>query len=344
MGNAGKDVAVRFGAPRVPLGWVVEAEEQVEQVGETGVPVRLQKSRLRHASGLVVTRKYVPCVAGPPVVLVHGFAQNRYTWHGSTRSMSAWLAGEGYDVYVLELRGHGRSRESAAPERFSDYIDDAIALAESIGEPAFWIGHSLGSAVIFAASSRVAMRGIVGIAPVYRFAQANRFLKWIARLSHLTATRGVLGGVNVRTRVAGQLLGRLYQVSDVAGYAFPISAWAPGSVEPELLAERLEHGFDWLSLHVWLDMARWAHEDEVEYAAEWESSTVPLLVVTGDLDHMTPPADCHVAFEASGAADRTLLDLEPWNTGRHWGHLDLISGTHAAAHVWRPVSAWLGAR
>ena len=26
------------------------------------------------------------------VVLVHGFAQNRYTWHSTRRSMSAWLA------------------------------------------------------------------------------------------------------------------------------------------------------------------------------------------------------------------------------------------------------------
>ncbi|MSQ03523.1 MAG: alpha/beta hydrolase, partial [Myxococcales bacterium] len=343
VGNSGKGSAVRFGAPRVPSGWAVEADEQLEQVGQAGVVVRVQKSRLRHPSGLVVTRKHVPCVAGPPVVLIHGFAQNRYTWHGSTRSMSAWLAGEGYDVYVLELRGHGRSRESAAPERFSDYVLDAVALAEAIPEPAFWLGHSLGGAVIFAGSAWVPMRGIVGIAPVYRFAQANRFLKWIARFSHLTGTRGMLGGVNVRTRLAGQLLGRLYEVSDVAGYAFPISGWAPGSFEPELLAERLERGFDWTSLHVWLDMARWAHEDEVEYAAAWGRSTVPLLVVSGDLDHLTPPADCQLAFEGSGAADRTLLALEPWNTGRHWGHLDLISGTHAPEHVWRPVSAWLGA-
>src|SRR5262245_26903572 len=44
------------------------------------------------------------------VILIHGFAQNRYTWHTSHRSFSAYLADEGFDVFVAELRGHGRSR------------------------------------------------------------------------------------------------------------------------------------------------------------------------------------------------------------------------------------------
>lgn len=325
-------------------GWVVEEESTEDQVGRPGVPVRVHQTRLRHEGGLAVTRKVVPCVQGPPVVLVHGFAQNRYTWHSTGRSMSAWLAGEGYDVHVLELRGHGHSRPSGAPDHFGHYVDDAVALAAALGRPAFWIGHSLGGAVSFAAATRTAMRGVVGIAPVYRFAQHNRLVNWIARLSHLANARGVIGGLNVRTSAAGQLLGRLYGITDVAGYAFPISGWAPGSVEPELLAERLERGFDWTSLHVWLDMARWAHEDDVEYAAAWAGTDVPLLVLTGDLDHLTPPADCRAAYDESGATDKTLLDLEPWNTGTHWGHLDIVSGIHAPEHVWRPVSAWMGAR
>ncbi len=324
-------------------GWVVESEADELQTGWPGEQVRIHKTRLRHPGGLMVTRKRVPCVQGPPVVLVHGFAQNRYTWHSSARSMSAWLAGQGFDVHVLELRGHGHSRAGGAPDHFGDYVQDAVGLARALGRPAFWIGHSLGGAVCFAMATHEPVRGVVGIAPVYRFAQSNRFVNWLARLSHLANVRGVLGGVNVRTRLAGQLLGRLYEITDVAGYAFPVSGWAPGSVEPEVLAERLERGFDWTSLHVWMDMARWAHEDEVEYAAAWGKTDVPLLVITGDLDHLTPPDDCHAAIDESGATDRTLLDLEPWNTGHHWGHLDLLTGIHAPEHVWRPVSAWLGA-
>jgi pimeloyl-ACP methyl ester carboxylesterase len=258
--------------------------------------------------------------------------------------MSAWLAAQGLDVYVLELRGHGNSRVSGAPERFADYVDDAAELAAAIGAPAFWVGHSLGGAVAYALATVVPVRGVVGIGAVYRFAQHNRVVNWITRVSHLARVRGVFGALSVRTRAAGQLLGRLYGISDVAGYAFPVSGWAPGSLEPELLAERLERGFDWTSLHVWLDMSRWAHGGGFDYAEAWSRTDVPLFVITGDLDHLMPPEDARAAFSESASHDRTLLDLEPWNTGAHWGHLDLISGRSAPEHVWAPLRAWIAER
>lgn len=324
--------------------WELESEEMVEQTTMPGERARLLKSRLRLASGLSVVRKRLPCVEGPPVVLVHGFAQNRYTWHSSGRSMSAWLASQGLDVYVLELRGHGNSRASGSPERFSDYVDDAAELAAAIGEPAFWVGHSLGGAVSYAVATQTPVRGVVGVGAVYRFAQHNRVVNWLTRASHLARARGVFGGVSVRTRFAGQVLGRLYGISDIAGYAFPVSGWAPGSLEPELLAERLERGFDWTSLHVWLDMSRWAHEGGFDYAEPWAAADVPLLVITGDLDHLMPPPDARAAFTESGSRDKQLLELEPWNTGFHWGHLDLVSGKAAPEHVWAPIRRWIGER
>ena len=236
------------------------------------------------------------------------------------------------------------ARASGSPERFSDYVDDAAELAAAIGEPAFWVGHSLGGAVSYALATRTPVRGVVGIGAVYRFAQHNRVVNWLTRASHLARARGLFGGVSVRTRFAGQLLGRLYSISDIAGYAFPVSGWAPGSLEPELLAERLERGFDWTSLHVWLDMSRWAHEGGFDYAQAWAAADVPLLVITGDLDHLMPPPDARAAFTESGSRDKQLLELEPWNTGAHWGHLDLVSGKAAPEHVWAPVRRWIGER
>jgi fermentation-respiration switch protein FrsA (DUF1100 family) len=188
------------------------------------------------------------------------------------------------------------------------------------------------------------VRGVVGIGALYRFAQANLFLNGLCRLSNVLRGKRLLGAVNVRTRLAGQLIGRLYGISDIAGYAFPISGWAPGSVEPELLAERLEKGFDWTSVQVWLDMARWSKGDGFDHAEAWKGTDIPLLVISGDLDHLMPPDDARAAYDASGSADRTLMELEPWSTGLHWGHLDLVSGMHAPEHVWRPVADWMGER
>lgn len=323
------------------MSFAVLEQGEVEQERLPGQAVRLRKERLQLGE-LVLTRKYV--VAGPKVVLVHGFAQNRYTWHSSRRSFSAWLAGEGFDVYNLELRGHGRSRSGGAPETFHDYVMDVPAVAEALGEPAFWVGHSLGGAVVYAGATLAPMRGVVGIGALFRFAQANKALNLLCRLSQVDRGRKLLGAVNVRTRLAGRLLGQLYSISDIAGYAFPISGWAPGSIEPDLLAERLERGFDWTSINVWLDMARWGASGEFEYEAAWGATDVPVLVIAGDLDHLMLPEDARVAYDRSGSHDRTLVVLDDYTTGLHWGHLDLITGKHAPQHVWTLLRDWMSAR
>ncbi len=77
---------------------------------------------------------------GPPLVLVHGALSD---------SQSAWamvkgLFGERFTVYAMNRRGRGES--TATPEhRIEDQFADVLALTESIGEPAFLLGHSGGA-------------------------------------------------------------------------------------------------------------------------------------------------------------------------------------------------------
>ena len=92
--------------------------EDVDQLTHDGASVRLRKERLLLDDRIAIVRKRLPGSAGPRVVLVHGFAQNRYSWHLSRRSLSAWLAGEGFDVLNLELPGHGNSRSPAGSACF----------------------------------------------------------------------------------------------------------------------------------------------------------------------------------------------------------------------------------
>ena len=62
--------------------------------------------------------------AHAPVILVHGFGQNRYAWHMPQRSMANYLAELGFDVFNVDLRGHGRSAELGS--RRSRGVDDYI--------------------------------------------------------------------------------------------------------------------------------------------------------------------------------------------------------------------------
>jgi polyhydroxyalkanoate synthase subunit PhaC len=333
---------------------------EVDQVTDLGAVVRLHKEVrvLQGDAPLALVRKHLPGgPTRPPVLLVHGFAQNRYTWHASMRSMSAWLAAQGFDTWNLELRGHGRSRPGAQPAHapptwkddvFDAYVADLLRAAAALPAPAFWMGHSLGGAVCYAAAAQaqgpLAPRGIVGLAAMYGFAGSNRALGALTRATHALRESPLLQPVQVRTRLVGKMLGRLYAVSDVAGYTFPISGWWPGSVEPELLAERLERGFDWTSMAMWKEMSRWSVDGLPPFDRAWNQARTPVLVALGDKDHLMPPEDGRTAFDRAGGADRTLKVFDDWHDGVHWGHLDLVLGRHASRHVWPYVADWMAAR
>src|SRR5439155_22881110 len=78
------------------------------------VPLAMVRKRLaENAGGTKAT-----------VLLIHGFGQNRYAWHLPSRSLANHLARAGYDVFNLDLRGHGRSRHFGA--RRSRGIDEYV--------------------------------------------------------------------------------------------------------------------------------------------------------------------------------------------------------------------------
>ncbi len=321
--------------------------------GDLEVDLHKEVLRVDAPVPLTVVRKHpVDGPTRPPVMLVHGFAQNRYSWHTSRRSMSAWLASRGWDTWNVELRGHGRSRADgqAGAEAFDDYVLDVRLAAAAMPDRAFWVGHSLGGAALYAAAAEAGARGealprgVVGIGALYSFARANWMLRLLGQVTHGFRDAPWMSALQVRTRLFGKLLARLYGVSDVAGYGFPISGWWPGSIEPDILSERLHAGMDWTSVKVWQEMARWAATGVFEWDQAWNQTDVPLLVIAGDEDHLMPPADARVAFDRSGSSDKTWLLLDDWHHEVHWGHLDLVLGRLAPRHVWQPIEQWMAAR
>ena len=109
----------------------------------------------------------------------------------------------------------------------------------------------------------------------------------------------------------------------------------------EFLEERLKKGFDWSSLSVWHEMARFSADSGFDYDTDWQRSDLPLLVMAGDRDHLMPPEEARIAYERSGSTDKTFVELDDWSHGHHWGHLDLVLGRHAPAHSWPLLHEWM---
>jgi polyhydroxyalkanoate synthase len=322
----------------------------IDEVVHHGRSVSLHR-QLLHVPGDGVTLAVERSVAvggavGPVVLLIHGFAQNRFTWRVEGRSMVAALAEAGFDVWNVELRGHGLSRAAGAGNAtsFDEYVRDVVRLVEASGGRPFIIGHSLGGGVGVGVAGLTELAGLVHLAGIYTFASDNPTLRALARItleleSPLRASR-----VRLSTRWAGAWLGRLYGVTEIAGYAAPIAGWVPESIERPLLEERLEKGFDWTSVEVWLEMARWASGEPFPYRPAFAAAQQPLLVLCGDHDPLVRERDSRACFDESGSVDKEFELFDAFHHQVHWGHVDLILGRRAPEVVWTRIIAWLRSR
>ena len=95
---------------------------------------------------------------GPPVVLLHGFPELWFSWHGPM----GVLARSGYRAIAPDLRGYNRSDKPPGAEAYSGdaYASDVLGLLDALGiEQAFVAGHDVGAGVawtlVFAHPERV---------------------------------------------------------------------------------------------------------------------------------------------------------------------------------------------
>ncbi|MGH7295059.1 MAG: alpha/beta hydrolase [Polyangiaceae bacterium] len=174
-----------------------------------------------------------------PVLLVHGFGQNRYAWHLPARSFANHLASAGHDVFNLDLRGHGRSRHLGAQRcgGVEDYVrEDLPAAVEEVqalsgGRPVWVLGHSLGGLVAYAAAPSLsgAVAGIVSIGSPYHFTRGSLTLGAVTFLFRALTIAGVPNAPLPLAPVAlGMRLMRRFAESPL--YPIPLRGWHAGSL------------------------------------------------------------------------------------------------------------------
>ena len=102
---------------------------------------------------------------GPALVLIHGWAL-----HGGIFAPLVQRLAPHFQLHVVDLPGHGFSREDDTPLRLP-YLVNAIAAATP---PAVWCGWSLGGLVaLHAAATLPQVRGLAMLAATPRFVRDN---------------------------------------------------------------------------------------------------------------------------------------------------------------------------
>jgi len=331
---------------------------------EQTVTLRRELHEVTTADGmrLLLTRR-LPA-DGPrrplPLLLVHGFGQNRFTWALARRSLPARLVAAGYEVAVAELRGHGQSRRAGSlPARsLQDYTDqDLPALLDYLlqltrAERLILVAHSLGGLVSLGVppARRAPIAGIAALATPGTSLSGSPAMRSLALLLRLLLGRrsrpGGGGAVFPLDRI-GQGLERVLPLVDRPGGRLLPQMWLPGSIEPDLLRELLREGFEQEGLPILVALARWLSSPGSVWAAEPElvrrvtSLALPVLLLAGDRDALAPPDSVEGWTSLLSAADCTYRVCGGEPVGDHFGHLDMLTGTLAPEGVWPHLLDWL---
>ncbi|MEK7859691.1 MAG: alpha/beta hydrolase [Elusimicrobiota bacterium] len=288
-----------------------------------------------------------------PVLLSHGFIENRRIWDlDAEHSLARRLSERGFDVWTMELRGSG---ESQAGRRFSieDFIRfDAPASIEAVlketGAPqVLMVGHSLGGLITYAtlegplapkvrAAVTLAGAGTMSGGPALQLA-FNRFFKILgltlgpvlpdnAPFAPGWALHHALGENDRAWAELGKKL------DSPLGQPF----WAEEDVTPKQVEALLRLSVTDTSMNVVRDFLRFAKQGKVDGVTDRLGLIkTPVLAIAGSEDQIIPPSD--VRFVAEQAHAR-YVEIEGA------GHEDLCFGAAAAAHVNPLVVDWLASQ
>jgi len=300
-----------------------------------------------------------------PVLLCHGMGSNRFNMDGPARaSLARHLVRGGYDVWILELRGAGRSHRpllhrprAAWAWTFEDYVQhDVPAALHRVRELSgarriLWVGHSLGGMVAYASlmtQAADAFAGVVTLASPGMTEIGNEAIdRWIAlrRLLWLAPPRiPVRWGAWLAAPVAPA-------IAASAPALLRDWFWHPDNFDLEIVRFMMRRGVEDLPRSLLIEFARWYETrrmsdryDLFSFAEHLERVRVPMLVVAGSRDRLTPPADLARLVERLGSSDKTFVVAGHASGFAHeYSHVDLVLGRHAPDEIYPLVSEWLDA-
>ncbi len=296
-----------------------------------------------------------------PVFLCHGMGSNRFDLDfGNEKSLAKFLHRNGYDVWVVELRGAGLSTKPQWWNRrkhdwcFDDYVLHDLPAAlhyvlRKTGAPGVhWVGHSMGGMLAYPILETVdegTLRTATAVGAPLMTDEKNaelggltgpvdwiRFLPFIPQraLARALLPLGRWGIEQFMRRADGIL-------------------WNADNMDPDDVAALGRLAVENLSVPLLLQMREWhktstfcSYYRRWNYVSHLKRVHTPLHVITGAADGLCPPADCKVAYDLIGSKEKrfTVFGRE----GGHkldYGHVDLILGRHASREVFPEILSWI---
>ena len=288
-----------------------------------------------------------------PVLIVPGYGMNSYIfgYHPRGRSFEAALVRGGLEVWRVDLRGQGESRDLGGGSRYG--LEDlagrdlGVAIAWALektntsGSTAAVIGASLGGSLMFAHAAlapRHRIGAMVAIGAPVRWVQVHPLMRVVF------ASPRLLGKIPVR---GSRILARTLLPVLLRRTPWLLSMYINAEhVDLEFVDELVKTVED-PNRHVNREIAEWiARRDlvfgSVDVSRALRSITAPLLCVVSNGDGIVPRATAEYSYLNTGSSDRSLLEVG--SSDMRLGHADMFVSDSSDEIVYGPIREWLLAR
>ncbi|KIY96036.1 lipase [Monoraphidium neglectum] len=299
---------------------------------------------------------------GHPVMLVPGLASSAEATFDVVPRLSLFghLARQGYDVWLVDLRGNGKSgAPDVRPLSEGWCVDDhlfrdmpsavELILRETGAEQLHWIGHSMGGML---ATGALSMQG-----PLAQTVRSVVMLgsgcygagSWYSLLKPLVlglCCFGFPGGV------AGATIGKLAGTWASLAVMEAVFYWR-SNTEVDVARRLMSTAFRFIPrglvyqflASIATDGGLTTADGRMQYCDPkvLRHVTTPVLGVTGDWDLFCPPAGGLKTVQQFGGDARRFIFVGPgYGTAKdHCGHFDVICGRNARSEVWPYVTSFL---
>jgi len=309
----------------------------------------------------VALHRYLPVTAryAEPVVLCHGLGANRFNFDlAEDRSLARALTAVGFEVWSLELRGHGCSDKPGwfKPHGWGVTFDDhlerdlpaALDLIHQVtGQPkVFWLGHSMGGMLGYALAGDTERSDLAGLVAVAAPVWLDRSFG-VSRLRLLTRLTSPFQVVWLRplARFFAPLLGR-------APGSLVRPFMHPDSMEPRLIRRAMANLVENESSSLVRQLMSWAgdrafcsQDRDQDYLERLSNATVPVLLMAAEQDGLASPESVAPAYERIRSRDKQLRIFgHDAGDDFDFGHGDLLLGRLAPMAVHVEILDWLEQR
>ncbi len=287
-----------------------------------------------------------------PVLLCHGLGSNRLAYNlDKTHSLSLHLAQQGYDVYAIDLRGHGLSEKpniGGSNKKwnwgFNEYAYEDLptaisAVLELSGKHKLhFIGHSMGGILLYCLQALfpdLPIQSGISIGSTLNYHKSKTVYNGIVKLKPLAA-------IFTRTPIhlTALISGNLTRFS--RKFIDPMYVCAE-NMSTDNYRKLMANSMQPTSGKVLSELARaingegMRNRDFVKYAEllQEKGYQFPNLAIAGSRD-----TQCSPEAVSRFGTDWQSFGRKYGHTA-NYGHMDLISGTNAPTEVWPSITHWL---